>query len=83
MQIKTNYRKQMREEESNVDELMEQTRMLAGKKYAKAAEADRLKRKLQAMTIAEQIKENEINREMQIAREEEVRTIIECHKAQL
>jgi len=73
----------MREEEHRLNELMEQTRILAGKKYAKAVEADKLKQKLQAMTIAEQIKENEINREWQIAREEEVRTIIEYHRVQL
>lgn len=81
MKIQTNYRKQMREEERRLEELMEQTRMLTGKKYAKAAEADQLKQKLQAMTIAEQIKENEINREWQVAREEEVRMIIEYHRA--
>lgn len=70
--LKLNYRKQLKDEERRVEELMEQQRMLAGKKYEKAAEADRLKKKLQAMTIAEQIKENEIERDWQAAREEEV-----------
>jgi len=66
----------MKEEDRRIEELMEQDRMLAGIKYAKAVEAEQLKKKLQAMTIAEQIKENEINRDWQAAREEEVRVII-------
>ncbi|XP_050431106.1 cilia- and flagella-associated protein 45-like [Adelges cooleyi] len=69
--------REMKEEERRMEKIMEQERILAAKEYEKAAEMDQLKKKLQAMEIEKQIKENEIAREMEnarIAEEARVRT---------
>lgn len=52
---------------------MEQQRILAAKKYQKAVEAERLKKKKQAIDIVQQMKENEVHREWKFAKEAEVR----------
>jgi len=45
---------------------------LAAKKLEKAAEVERQKKKIQAVEVEKQIKENEIAREMELARMAEV-----------
>ncbi|KAL5237785.1 hypothetical protein ACI65C_005195 [Semiaphis heraclei] len=60
-------KKQMKQEQRRSEEIMEQQRLLAAKKYEKAVEADRLKKKLQATEIVQQMKENEITREWEAA----------------
>lgn len=56
-----------------MEELMTQERMLEAKKYEKAQETERLKKKLQATEIVQQMKENELAREWEAARVSEVR----------
>lgn len=51
---------------------MNEERMLASKKHQRAVEAERLKKKQQAMEIVEQMKENELNRESEDAKKFEV-----------
>ncbi|XP_003243991.1 cilia- and flagella-associated protein 45-like [Acyrthosiphon pisum] len=80
--------KEMKQEQRRSEEIMEQQRLLAAKKYEKAVEADRLKKKLQATEIVQQMKENEITREWEAARASEdarVRTeaAIEAQRAEV
>lgn len=58
----------MKEEERRMEEAMERERVLAAKEFEKAAETERLKKKLQAIEVNKQIKENEIIREMELAK---------------
>lgn len=65
-------RKEMKEEERRMEEMMERERVLAAKELEKAAETERLKKKQQAIEVERQIKENEITREMELAKMAEV-----------
>lgn len=62
----------MKDEERRMEEIMEQERALAAKKLEKTTETERLKKKQQAVEIEKQIKENEMAREMELARMAEV-----------
>jgi len=62
----------MKEEERRMEEMMERERALAAKELEKAAEVERQKKKFQAVEVEKQIKENEIAREMELARMAEV-----------
>lgn len=62
----------MKEEERRLEEMMERERALAAKELEKTAEVERLKKKFQAVEVEKQIKENEITREMELARMAEV-----------
>lgn len=62
----------MKDEERRMEEIMEQERALAAKKLEKTTEIERLKKKQQAVDIEKQIKENEMAREMELARMAEV-----------
>lgn len=66
------YRKKEKEEELRIEELVEQERLLAGRRYVIETEADRLKKILQATDIKQQIKENMLAREYEAARVLEV-----------
>lgn len=67
------YRKKEKEEERRMEDLVEQERLLAGKRYILETETDRLKKILQATDIKQQIKENTLAREYEAARVLEVR----------
>jgi len=62
----------MKEDERRMEEMMERERALAAKELEKAAEVERQKKKFQAVEVEKQIKENEIAREMELARMAEV-----------
>lgn len=62
----------MIKEDRRMEEIMERERALAAKELEKAAEIDRLKKKQQAIEVERQIKENEMGREMELARMAEV-----------
>jgi len=62
----------MKEEERRMEEIMERERALVAKELEKAAEVERQKKKFQAVEVEKQIKENEIAREMELARMVEV-----------
>lgn len=62
----------MKEEERRMEEMMERERALVAKELEKAAEVERQKKKFQAVEVEKQIKENEIAREMELARMAEV-----------
>lgn len=68
----------MKEEERKIEEMMERERALAAKEFEKAAETERHKKKLQAIEVERQIKENEITREMELAKMAEV--CVRCQK---
>lgn len=62
----------MKEEERRLEEMMERERALVAKELEKAAEVEKLKKKYQAVEVEKQINENEIAREMELARMAEV-----------
>lgn len=55
-----------------MEEMMERERALAAKELEMAAEAERLKKKRQAVDVERQMQENEITKEMELARMAEV-----------
>lgn len=65
-------RKETKEEDRRIEEMMERERALAAKELEKTAEVERLKKKRQALEVERQMRENEIAREMELARMAEV-----------
>lgn len=76
--LSCHYRKEIKEEERRMEEMMEREWTLAAKELEKAAEAEKLNKKFQAIEVGKQIKENEIAREMELARMAEVCVDVLC-----
>lgn len=68
----------MKQEQRRMEEIMAQNRMIEAVKYKEAVDNDRLKKKLQATAIVQQIQENELTRDWETARNEAVRVIFKC-----
>lgn len=62
----------MKQEQRRMEKIMAQNRMIEAIKYKKAMDDERQKKKLQATAIVQQMEENELTRDWEMARNEAV-----------